>query len=763
MRRQHSNQPLVSTVHAPQQVPLESTPGGGFAFSLSLEPGLYRLSILADAKDFDWDSLYYPLCLFGNTGQLTGPWDFDVRNQNVPLLPCWWVSRDGQRIGLWYLARPSVSDVQNRRLQGRTCFLIEEAGEHRFSFEPYGEFQLDFLHMLLEHEPDDRMVPVDLQGRQPLEANWAWTYRSEEPWAALRGLMETSDNGYAALLERALAWAMSNGEGQAAQVRVRTAGLIPLAAGFRLLGRGELLRAALACIKTQLSRPAWGNPKEDGYGHEGDMGAAFVLRDLALAYNWLYDHLGAPREQLRQALLTHGERFLHNAFLQKDYWGGSILQDHGFQATPAFGTAAFAMLGHLPEAQKWLAFAVQRVMQSIQAMPRDGVIPHTSWESLDLYTDNLTLFREGMLHATGEDIFDWPVFPKIVDFLERTLDPAARCLLGTTRGHQGIPFVGGAMFLNRMASRYRDGRAAAMSALLRKPFPDSMVRHESRRAAIYRSAPLSLISYDPQVPAAPLTERKKGLVWYEDSGVVLYHDRRSGLTLHARCGAHVNYVGYRRATGPCDRLGIAPIAGHFMLAVGAKIMLLLPELGYRTSTSLGNCMLIDGKGQYGDIGYPMSLPRWTHRGEQIEMARWDEDTQTGWARLNLAPAYPREAQVLAYTRDFLLFGGQRRMLCRDTVVLAAPKMLSWNFHTYRYRPIRQVGPLTYEIQDDDTVLKVQTAGIPSPEEGGVKETEVVWAYKSDIEHKEGSAAFHHLSFHTPGAVPGAVVDFEFTW
>ena len=762
MTRQHSDRMLISTVRGPEQVPLESTEGGGFAFSLHLDPGLYRLSALADASGFDWDSLYYPLYLFGNTGQVTGPWDFDVRDRNRPLLPSYWVSRDGRRIGLWYLARPSVSDVQNRRLCGRTCFLIEEPGEHRFRFEPYREFRGDFPHMVFEREPDDLIIPVDLRGREPLEANWAWTYRHDEGWDGMRRALAAADSGYAALLDRIVAWAIGNGEGSVAQVPVPTVGLVPLAAGFRLRGGGKLLGSALACIEAQLSRPAWGNPREDGYGHEGDMGAAFVLRDLALAYNWLYEHLGGLRERLRDALRLHGDRFLHNAFLQKDYWGGSVLQDHGFQSIPAFGSAAFAMLGHLPEAEKWLAFAVQRVLQSVEALPLDGVIPLSSYERLAIYTDNLTLFREGMRHATGKDILDRPTFSRTVDFLERALDPETRRVFGTSLGNQGVPFAGGAMFLNCMASKFRDGRPAAMSALLREPLPDSVPDDGSQWAAHYSDV-LGLLSYDPEVPPAPLGGRKEGLVWYEDSGVVLYHDRGSDLTLHARCGAHVNYAGYRRVTGPCDRIAIGPLAGHFALIIGGKVMLLLPERGYRTATNQGNCMLIDDKGQYGDIGYTMSLPQWTHRGEQIDVVRWDEVTGTGWARLNLAPAYPREAEVLSYTRDFLFFRGQRRMVCRDAVVLAAPKKLTWNFHTYRYRNIERIGKGTYEMRDGDTVLRVQARGIPLPEEGGVEDTEVVWGYKSEIEHEEGSAAFHHVSFHSPGAVPQAVTDFEFTW
>ena len=133
------------------------------------------------------------------------------------------------------------------------------------------------------------------------------------------------------------------------------------------------------------------------------------------------------------------------------------------QANVAFGAAAFAMLGHIAEAEKWLAFDVQRIRQCVEAMPLDGVIPHTSHERLDLYMENFTLFRDGLLHSTGEDLFDSPKFPKIIDFLETVFDPDTRALLGTIRYKEDCSLIGGVNFLNRIASKYRDGRAAAMS------------------------------------------------------------------------------------------------------------------------------------------------------------------------------------------------------------------------------------------------------------------------------------------------------------
>ncbi len=46
---------------------------GGWQLSFPADQGLYQLSIIADARDFNWDKLYLNLNQYGNKGQKTGP------------------------------------------------------------------------------------------------------------------------------------------------------------------------------------------------------------------------------------------------------------------------------------------------------------------------------------------------------------------------------------------------------------------------------------------------------------------------------------------------------------------------------------------------------------------------------------------------------------------------------------------------------------------------------------------------------------------
>ncbi|MBI4024806.1 MAG: hypothetical protein HY360_07470 [Verrucomicrobia bacterium] len=68
--------------------------------------------------------------------------------------------------------------------------------------------------------------------------------------------------------------------------------------------------------------------------------------------------------------LLDGNIFLELALLNRDYWGGSILQDHGRRALIAFAAAAVHLIGIIPEAHRWLSYAMHYVQRSTQVMSR---------------------------------------------------------------------------------------------------------------------------------------------------------------------------------------------------------------------------------------------------------------------------------------------------------------------------------------------------------------------------------------------------------
>ncbi|WP_409340804.1 hypothetical protein [Paenibacillus sp. MBLB4367] len=98
-------------------------------------------------------------------------------------------------------------------------------------------------------------------------------------------------------------------------------------------------------------------------------------------------------------------------------------------------------------------------------------------------------------------------------------------------------------------------------------------------------------------------------------------------------------------------------------------------------------MLIGGNGQRDNIGYPMSVPSFRYTGEEIQSASWSEAAERGRIRLDLAAAYPDEAGIAVYTREFFVEKG-KPIRMRDYIVLDEPQQLTWLFQTKRENGLR---------------------------------------------------------------------------
>ncbi|MFH0964258.1 MAG: hypothetical protein V2A58_09630, partial [Planctomycetota bacterium] len=251
---------------------------------------------------------------------------------------------------------------------------------------------------------------------------------------------------------------------------------------------------------------------------------------------------------------------------------------------------------------------------------------------------------------------------------------------------------------------------------------------------------------------------RKHLLHLEDSGMVHYRDDGLGIVLALRYGLLCTRSAYRRTRCPCDRLADAPGAGHFALFVDGVPLLVTPDGGYRLHSSLRSCMLVDGKGQYGDVGYPMSIPDARKALEEVECLQWDDGRAEGRVRLNLRPAYPEELDLSHYTREFVITGG-RRLICRDEVAFDSPHALSWLFHGKRQNELALEQRLCARLGIKPALRIVPTVFEGTRLKATVHETEVVWSYASP----SGFNPFDHVRYWMTGPVRVAVVQFEITW
>jgi len=444
------------------------------------------------------------------------------------------------------------------------------------------------------------------------------------------------------------------------------------------------------------------------------------------------------------------------ALLNRDYWGGSLLQDHGWRSLWSFGTAALHLYGVVPEATGWLTFVMPRLRRSLEAMPGDGVVPPSSHFMPFLYLFEPTQYRDTLIAMGGPDIFEDAPFHEVIGYLAKSFCP---------RDHEGRPalenaaqLLGAAPFIARMALKYGDGQAAWLheQMLLCADVPTAPQQRHSMATA--HGLLWGFMAYEPGVRPAPEEKQiraRRRFSHFRDSALVHYHDAHDGITLSLQCGPPNGYRAYRNARGPCDRLATPPRFGHFELSADQTPLLASPLGGYRMHTFLGNVLLVDGKGQINDIGYPMSLPSWRDHGAEIVLAEWDEAGETGRVRLDLEPAYPASLDMALYLRDLVIESG-RRIICRDRIVFTEPHRLSWLFHARRDVGLKLDTGLRCRFGSEPRVwLEPRVRDlelVPS-----IQETDVVYSYVPT------RPKFDHVKYDTAVPVAAATADFVIEW
>lgn len=773
---------IVSTIDGLKQIPLEHA-ADNLRFAFEAKPGLYQFSVLIDARDFDWEQLYEILNKYHNVNQRTGPWDFSINYGAIPLVPAYWVSVNGRRLGLWFFERVSLEDIEHKRFRGKFAFYAEglTAVELQpFSTEPqvapslederhsaihqatveapsapptYDRSGLRWVSATLEADPEDCLQSI----AGVKDATHAPAARWLDPayWQDLRAKLQTTHALYQQPLQRTFDWLMAREDHGAED-------LVLLIAAHHVANREGAVEKALATVDRLVAMRYWGNPNPAGYSHNGDMNAMQCLRGLTWAYYGLRDELGDDRRaRLLEKLRHQGRIFFDLVLLNRDYWGGSVVQDHGWKSLFGFGVVALHLLGIVPEAQQWVAYCLPRLRRSLAAMPLDGVVPPSSHQHLYLYLDDLSQYRDALLAQTGEDIYDQPQFRSIVDYCIATLHLPTHALL--TTGADSIRLCGGAQFLNQIAAKFADRRAAWLQEQMQQA-PERQFYHGTQMYGYYQGAVMGLLSYQAlpgkgRAPAGPAADSEFGqtpmLTHFPDSGLIHYRDEERGVALSARCGPLSGYNSYRGSLGSCDRLDTVPAAGHFSFYVDGVPLLCSPDGGYKLHSGLRSALLVDGQGQYGDIGYPMSIPSKLHRGEQVQIVRWDGETQEGLVRLFITPAYPEALGLAHYTRDFLLVPG--RIVVRDTVVLDEPRQLAWLFQGMQSRGVRLDGLRAELGQDQRLWIEPETG--EATLRASVQPTEVVYSYASG----NNFAAFDHVRYETTGKLRRATVDFALTW
>ena len=726
-------------------IPLDHTQSeGAHTLRCTLPTGLYCMTANVDGRAFDWESLYLNLNSCGNVDERTGPWDFHLTDNFRPLLPAYWVFLDGRKLGLWYINRPSVDQIEQRCFYGELGFRVEQDGEHELRFEPFHRFNVEWASVFVQPEQYDKWEPPARLAHDPAES------------------LRLPDTMPANRFTQAYLHSVRFAKGDFDFDRWGVGGFqLPiLLSAWHWSKDATALEIARQSVERYLTLPAWGNPKEDGYSHNGDMGAAKLLFGLAIALRWLPDELFHLRDRIVQKLKYQGDVFLEQALLHRGYWGGAIQQDHGFQSFTWFATAAYLCWGVIESANDWLAFALPRMRRSIDALPMDGVVPCTCYHVLATYVDKLVLYRELHRSATGQDIYEHPALASIPCAARAMCvpEPAAENFplsshdTGLRLAHPSPlgdlwPFEGAVGFL---AQQTGNADAAELVDIIlssrrllepRYPFWEGHLHKNWLWALLFCDKPRHSSTPVPHNDIRTARETN----WFKDSGVVA--TRSGGSLVVIKCGAPTSINAYKKTTNGHDRMCFAPLAGNFVYVHGSRKVLHSTDSRYRIYTAHGNVMLVDNKGQQGDAGMPMSQPDAPYHGERILQA------EHGRVEMDLSPTY---TLLTRYTRRLEL-DDRGALVLTDSVSAETPRRLSWLFHTYQRNPWHRVGPATWELHVDGEVYQVDCDLQDAAFETEIRTTHAVWSYPDNAREQ-----CHHLVIRTIDPVAQAILSFRLT-
>lgn len=706
-----------------------------------LAAGLYRVSCIWDAKDFDWDRLWFPMHEFENKGQITGPWDFDFERIE-PTVPAWWLSVNGERVGLVACARPSPATIAKKRMTLGFCFEMASAGQGKLTLEPFNDTAgMTPLEIKIEPEPYDSFEAVTFTQQEPM----AKAQRASNHWKQCADKAHAMGPQVQKLVNTCMNVAVKN--------HTQSPMACPLALAYLGYGKEDAKEALLAMVRHYVGLEHWGNQAPAGYGHNCDMGVAEILQSLSMAYHWFHPELQAQglAEPLLKKIQIQLKRFFNGVLCWADFWGGSLSQDHGHRSLSCFGVAAIHMLDLLPEAAVYASFAVHRMNQALALILPDGGIPFSSYTKIHLYMDDMSIWRDVLLHATGQEVYETLGIEKTVDFVISRLDANTSEIMAANPRGDRLNYYAGWGFLSAMAERSIPGAHALVDQLIK------VTAAKTKDPAGKPCATIGwMLTHLPVVPADdPVHTLPTPKVWdvRPVQGQMSYRPANQTcvcVQLPSKLQAH------KDLHNPCDRNTAMPFEGHFTVHLAGHCLVQTAEGGYQMRSDLSNVLLIDGKGGWEDQNYAMGIPGITLRDVAIATHRFDTQSQQGYMRLNLAAMHDRDLGVVRYTRE--LFFSPVGMRCQDVVTLTQPRQLSWHFQSYANRQIKQVEPNAWQISHAAANLRIK-ASATQPLVSGVHPTEVVWSYQNENDDQP----FQHVRYATREPVSQLACAFDLSW
>ncbi len=351
------------------------------------------------------------------------------------------------------------------------------------------------------------------------------------------------------------------------------------ALGYLLKPEQEQLTGILTWLQMATSFPQVGV----------DLDAEYFMEGLALTYDWLYDQIPKDlRTKVRDTIARQCRTVFQASLAGRQGGGLSFQQNHYWFAHLSLALGAAAICGEVPEADQWLAWAWDRYERIALSFSPDGGFHEGpgywdySMPTLYLYTD-LYEWCTGLHIPAGDEGLKGQAQFRLHHVYPGLQRSAALEDSGTSIGRPPTKV------LLWQAKRYNDPVAAGIAELLNRGPSSDRFNLLWLNEQLAPRDPRQAVPPARHYPDVETVFARSS--WDDDATYVAFVSRPLGGHLYADLCAQFGLSG----TGHNH-----PEQNHFVLFARGEVLAGDPGYTYKKMTRNHNTILVDGKGQFGD-------------------------------------------------------------------------------------------------------------------------------------------------------------------